>query len=198
MCFSSSCFESSHAAACVCMRARVCVIFAMDSDSDSSDFEEVYFPKVYRRRRKSIIIDRVKNLDDYGNHIVQDYYLAFTVAMCNFNVKFLKSGDLNNLARECELVLPLVRVRTSRLHRLPVEKKIQLLAKFIEIDASNRSKEYVKRLLDELHEHVELLWDDEKDVAIYKFMEMLRIKTYIRMLTTTMNRITAFHQITKL
>lgn len=142
-------------------------------------------------------MQRVKNLDDYGNKVVQDYYLAFTVAMCNFNVNYLKSSDLEKLASECELVLPMVRVRTSHINKLPEEKKMELREQLIIINRSNRSKEYVKRLLDELYAHAQVLWDDEKDIAIYTFMEMLRIKCSMRTLATHINSMAAFHKITK-
>lgn len=169
----------------------------MESHLEDSDPVELFLQKEFRCTKSVAIINRVKNLDDYQNHIIQDYYLAFDVSMQNFNMKFLKQGDLNSLKHHCEFILPMVRVRTSRIRTLSRENSIQLRSKFIKINESNRSKEYVKRLLDELHAHVQVLWEDEKDIALYRFMEMLKIKVQIRALTLEMNRIIAFHRVTK-
>lgn len=169
-----------------------------------SDPEEVYLPKVYRCRTNVAIIQRVMNLEDYSNHLIQDYYLAFNVTMFNFNVNYLKSGDLCYIASKAENLLPNLRERTSRirartnpLHRIPEIKSVRLLAEFVKIDETNRSKEYVKRLMVEVHEHTLVLWHDEKDIAMYRLTDMLRIKISLRVLIIRLNSMIAFHQITK-
>lgn len=170
--------------------------------------EQKYLQEVYRCETIKAINRRVVNLDDYDNHFIQDYYLAFNVIMCKFNVNYLKSGDLSHIAGESEYLLPLLRERTrrirarttplpNRINKIAEIKSVQLLAKLTKIDETNRTKEYVKRLMNELHAHSLVLWYDERDVAMYRFPDMTHIKLSIKLLTIKLNKIIAFNQITK-
>lgn len=175
-----------------------------DDDAYESDFEAKFRPKVYNCNIKTAIMRRVKNLDDVENHFVQDYYLAFNMIMCKFEVNYLKMNDLNFIASEAEYVLPMlraracrIRTRTESLCELAETRSIGLLALFVKIDTSNRTKEYVKRLMIEIRAHIIALFFDERCFSLYTLTDYVLIRMSLKRLTTHLNEIIAFHHITK-
>lgn len=153
--------------------------------------------KKSKRSKGNEVMRKVQNLEGYGEHHVRDYYLAFDLAISKFNTTLLKSDDLNNFAYLCEIVLPWLRKRTrSSYINISEDDLFDLRSKFIKIDIRHRSKEYVKRLMNEVHAHIKILLENKKK-CMFGFFEMMRIKENIRELAMKMNRMAALHKLTK-